>query len=77
MTRTRKGFEIAARAVFRKYKSCLTFAWAEDFKNSYQAINYIYSSLQEDKAEADTTSIIKKLNEIVADGHPDYTGHRR
>nr|WP_321483693.1 type I restriction endonuclease subunit R [uncultured Cohaesibacter sp.] len=76
---TRKGFEIAARAVFRKYKSCLTFAWAEDFKNSYQAINYIYSSLQEDKAEADTTSIIKKLNEIVADAiqiTPDTEGDR-
>nr|WP_321524895.1 type I restriction endonuclease subunit R [uncultured Cohaesibacter sp.] len=76
---TRKGFEIAARAVFRKYKSCLTFAWAEDFKNSYQAINYIYSSLQEDKAEADTTSIIKKLNEIVADAiqiTPDTEGER-
>ncbi|UWQ44196.1 type I restriction endonuclease subunit R [Leisingera aquaemixtae] len=64
---SRKGFEIAARAVFRKYKACLTFAWAEDFKSSYQAINYIYSSLQDDKAEADTTAIIQKLNAIVAD----------
>ncbi|WP_114011727.1 type I restriction endonuclease subunit R [Cohaesibacter intestini] len=76
---TRKGFEIAARAVFRKYKACLTFAWAEDFKGSYQAINYIYSSLQDDKAEADTTSIIKKLNEIVADAiqiTPDTQGDR-
>jgi len=54
---TRKGFEIVARAVFRKYKACLTFGWAEDFKKSYQAINYIYSSLQDDKAEADTTAI--------------------
>jgi type I restriction enzyme R subunit len=26
---TRKGFEITARAVFRKYKACLTFARVE------------------------------------------------
>ncbi|WP_299776853.1 type I restriction endonuclease subunit R [uncultured Roseobacter sp.] len=63
---TRKGFEIAARAVFRKYKACLTFARVETYKADYQAINYIYGSLQKDKAEADTTAIIKKLNEIVA-----------
>ncbi len=76
---TRKGFEIVARAVFRKYKACLTFAWAEDFKGSYQAINYIYSSLQDDKADADTTAIIQKLNAIVADAiqiTPDTEGDR-
>ncbi|WP_417809903.1 type I restriction endonuclease subunit R [Thioclava sp.] len=76
---TRKGFEIVARAVFRKYKACLTFAWAEGFKGSYQAINYIYSSLQDDKADADTTAIIQKLNAIVADAiqiTPDTEGDR-
>ncbi|MBV1868836.1 MAG: type I restriction endonuclease subunit R [Marinosulfonomonas sp.] len=64
---TRKGFEITARAVFRKYKACLTFAQVETYKPDYQAINYIYSSLQEDKAEADTAAIIQKLNAIVAE----------
>lgn len=64
---TRKGFEIAARAVFRKYKACLTLARVEAYKPDYQAINYIYGSLQQDKADADTTAIIKKLNEIVAE----------
>lgn len=76
---TRKGFEIVARAVFRKYKACLTFAWAGDFKKSYQAISYIYSSLQDDKAEADTTAIIQQLNAIVADAiqiTPDTEGDR-
>ncbi|NKX75753.1 type I restriction endonuclease subunit R [Rhodobacteraceae bacterium R_SAG3] len=76
---SRKGFEIAARAVFRKYKACLTFAWGEDFKGSYQAINYIYSSLQDDKAEADTTAIIQQLNAIVADAieiTPDTEGDK-
>ncbi|MCR9257689.1 MAG: type I restriction endonuclease subunit R [Alphaproteobacteria bacterium] len=64
---TRKGFEIAARAVFRKYKACLTFARVEGYKPDYQAINYIYGSLQEDKAAADTTAIIQQLNAIVAE----------
>ncbi len=63
---TRKGFEIGARAVFRKYKACLTFAKVEIYKPDHQAINYIYSSLQDDKAAADTSAIIQKLNAIVA-----------
>ncbi|WP_417239155.1 type I restriction endonuclease subunit R [Celeribacter halophilus] len=76
---TRKGFEIAARAVFRKFKACLTFDWVENFKNSYQAIRYIYSSLQDDKAEADTTAIIQRLNAIVAESiqvSPNTEGER-
>lgn len=64
---TRKRFEIAARAAFRKYKACLTFAKIEIYKADYQAINYIYSSLQEDKMAADTSAIIQKLNAIVAE----------
>lgn len=64
---SRKRFEISARAVFRKYKSCLTFSKVETFKPDYQAINYIYSSLQEDKITADTSAIIQKLNSIVAE----------
>jgi type I restriction enzyme R subunit len=64
---TRKRFEIAARAVFRKYKSCLTFQSVEDFKADYQAIQFIYVSLEEDKRTADTTAIIQRLNEIVSE----------
>jgi type I restriction enzyme R subunit len=64
---TRKGFEISCRAVFRKYKACLTFGRVEMFKPDYQAINYIYSSLQDDKAAADTAAIIQRLNAIVAE----------
>lgn len=64
---TRKGFEIACRAVFRKYKACLTFERVETYKADYQAINYIYSSLQDDKADADTAAIIQQLNAIVAE----------
>ncbi|MDM7852103.1 type I restriction endonuclease subunit R [Pseudochrobactrum kiredjianiae] len=64
---TRKRFEISARAVFRKYKSCLTFQDVERYKPDFQAINYIYSSLQEDKLAADTSAIIQKLNAIVGE----------
>ncbi len=64
---TRKGFEITCRAVFRNYKACLTFERVEIYKSDYQAINYIYRSLQEDKASADTAAIIQELNAIVAE----------
>jgi type I restriction enzyme R subunit len=64
---TRKRFEISARAVFRKYKSCLTFPKVELYKPDFQAINYIYNSLQEDKLSADTSAIIQKLNAIVGE----------
>lgn len=64
---TRKRFEISARSVFRKYKSCLTFLDVERHKPDVQAINYIYSSLQEDKLAADTSEIIQKLNFIVGE----------
>jgi len=63
---TRKRFEISARTVFRKYQSCLTFHAVSNFKSAYQAIRYIYSSLQDDKQAADTTAIIQRLNEIVS-----------
>ncbi len=64
---TRKRFEISARAVFRKYKSCLTFEGVEHYKASYQAIHYIYQSVQDDKQKANTSAIIQKLNQIVSD----------
>jgi type I restriction enzyme R subunit len=64
---SRKRFEIAARSVFRKYKSCLTFSGIERFKVDQQAINYIYASLQEDKVAADTSAIMQRLNAIVAE----------
>lgn len=53
--------------MFQKYKSCLTFAKVETYKADYQAINYIYGSLQDDKMAADTSAIIQKLNAIVGE----------
>lgn len=63
---TRKMFEISARAVFRKYKACLTFKGVVAFKEDFAAIRFIYNILEDDRVAADTSVIIRKLNEIVS-----------
>ena len=64
---TRKRFEISARAVFRKYKACLTFKAVDSFRADYEAINFIYKTLEDDREKADTSAIIQKLNAIVSE----------
>ena len=64
---SRKRFEISARAVFRKYKACLTFKGVGDYRAEYEAINFIYKTLEDDRDKADTSEIIQKLNAIVSD----------
>ena len=63
---SRKRFEISARAVFKKFKACLTFKGVDVFRSDYQAISFIYKILKDDREKADTSEIIKKLNEIVS-----------
>jgi type I restriction enzyme, R subunit len=62
---TRKRFEILAREVFKKFKSCLTIEGINDYRWDYDAINVIYRALQKDRDESDITSIIKELHAIV------------
>ena len=64
---SRKKFEISARAVFRKYKACLTFKGVQDFRRDYEAISFIYKMLEDDRENADTSAIIQKLNAIVSE----------
>lgn len=64
---SRKKFEISARSVFRKYKACLTFEGVQAYRSDYEAINFIYKTLQEDRQKADTSAIIQKLNAIVSE----------
>ena len=64
---TRKMFEITARAVFRKYKACLTFKGVSDYKEDFSAIRFVYNILEEDRVRADTSAIIRRLNEIVSE----------
>lgn len=64
---TRKEFEIMARAVFRKYKACLTFSGVKSYRAEHDAISFIYKSLQEDLEKADISKIMQELNTIVGD----------
>jgi type I restriction enzyme R subunit len=64
---SRKKFEISARSVFRKYKACLTFKGVQAHRADYEAIGFLYKTLEEDRENADTSAIIQKLNAIVSD----------
>ena len=63
---SRKRFEISARAVFRKYKACLTFEVVGIHRVKYEAINFIYKTLEDDQEKADISEIVQKLNAIVS-----------
>ncbi len=62
---TRKRFEIMAREVFVKFKACIAVKGSNDYRESYDAINIIYKSLQKDRDQADVTDIIRELHEVV------------
>lgn len=62
---TRKRFEILAREVFKKFKSCLTIKEVNAYRDPYSAINIIYKKLQEDREKADITQVIKEMHCIV------------
>lgn len=64
---TRKRFEIMARAVFSKFKACLTIKEVNSRRPAYRAINYIYQSLQEDREQADISHIIRELHGVVGE----------
>ncbi|MGI9345015.1 MAG: type I restriction endonuclease subunit R, partial [Gammaproteobacteria bacterium] len=63
---SRKRFEISARTVFRKYQACLTFKAVDTYRAEYEAINFIYKTLQADRDKADTSQIVQKLSAIVS-----------
>lgn len=62
---TRKKYEILAREVFRRYRACFNIPEVTDHRDNYSAIDIIYKKLQNDKQQADITSIIKELQGIV------------
>jgi len=63
---TRKKFEISARNVFRKYKSCLTFDGVKPLRTESEAIYFIYKTLEKDREKADISEIMQELNAIVS-----------
>jgi len=62
---SRKRFEVMAREAFKKFKACITIEGVNAFRHDYDAINIIYKSLQEDRAKADISDIIRELHRIV------------
>jgi len=62
---TRKRFEIMCRAVFSKYKACLTLAGINAHRASVDAIKIVYKSLQDDTEHADISDIIRQLHEEI------------
>jgi type I restriction enzyme R subunit len=62
---TRKRFEVMCRAVFSKFKACITVDGVNSFRRDYDAINIIYKSLQQDREKADISDIIRRLHQVV------------
>ncbi|MBD3906510.1 type I restriction endonuclease subunit R [Chryseobacterium sp. Ch-15] len=62
---TRAKFEIAARNVFRKYKTLFPEKQAKKFTKQYNAIDAIYNKLNQKIKSADVTEIISKLQSVV------------
>jgi type I restriction enzyme R subunit len=62
---SRKRFEIMARAVFSKFKACLTMPGINAFRAESGAVNIIYKRLQEDREAADISSIMRQLHAII------------
>lgn len=62
---TRKRFEVMCRAVFNKFKACLTIAGVDAYRHDRDAINVIYKSLQQDREQADISHILRDLQGVV------------
>ena len=62
---TRKRFEVMCRAVFSKFKACITIEGVNDCRGDFDAINIVYKSLQQDREQADITGIIRQLHQVV------------
>lgn len=76
---TRKRFEVMCRAVFSKFKACITIEGVNEYRRDFDAINIIYRSLQQDREQADITDIIRQLHQVVDEAietHPDRVGEK-
>jgi type I restriction enzyme R subunit len=62
---TRKRFEVMCRAVFSKFKACITIEGVGDYRGDFDAINIVYKSLQQDREQADISDIIRQLHQVV------------
>jgi len=71
---TRKRFEVMCRAVFSKFKACITVEGVNAHRSDYGAINVVYKSLEQDREQADITDILRQLHAVVDEAietHPE------
>jgi type I restriction enzyme R subunit len=74
---SRKRFEVMCRAVFTKFKACITVEGINAHRADYDAINVVYKSLQQDREKADISDIIRQLHQVVdraIETQPDRVG---
>jgi type I restriction enzyme R subunit len=62
---SRTKFEVMARNTFKKYKALFPEDQVRQFTEKYNAIEAIYSGLNQKVVEADITEIMKRLQELV------------
>lgn len=62
---SRKRFEVMSREVFKKFKACINVTGINDYRDSRDAIDIIYKSLQKDREQADISDILPQLHGIV------------
>lgn len=62
---TKAKFEISARNVFRKYKALFPEKQAKQFVREYNAIDALYSKLNQKVKSADVTEVIMRLQQVV------------
>ena len=62
---TRKRFEVMCREVFKKFKACLNVPAVNIYRADRDAIDIVYKSLQQDRAQTDITDIIRQLHQVV------------
>lgn len=62
---TKNKYGVLSREVFKKYKALMPNSAIYDFKAHRDAINAIYAVIADNKDEADITSIIKRVQDVV------------
>lgn len=62
---TKRKFQILAREVFRKYKALQPDAVLQAFAPRKNAINAIYSSIDDNVQSADVTELMRKIQNVV------------
>jgi type I restriction enzyme, R subunit len=62
---TRKRFEVLCREVFKRFIACVNVKGVNPHRNSRDALDIVYKSLQKDREEADISDIIRQLHQVV------------